>query len=154
MANPFEVLVSNLNALGFFGFLLPWVFIFVVAYGLLAKTKVLGEDHRINAVLSIVLAFFVTGFGGPWLANFFTTVFGVAAAVLAGILVLVLFMGMAGMSIEKMLHNKPIQVALIGIAILVFVVAAGGLSIAIRPDVVAIVLVLIVLAAAVAFITK
>ena len=154
MANPFEVLVANLNSLGFFGFLLPWVFIFVVSYGLLSKTNVLGEDLRINAVLSIVLAFFVTGFGGPALANFFTTIFGVAAAVLAGILVLVLFMGMAGIGIEEIAKRRSVQVTLVGIAVIVFAVAAGGWSIVVRSDVIAIVLVLIVLAASVAFITK
>jgi hypothetical protein len=30
MANPFEILVMNLNQLGFFGFLLPWVFMFAI----------------------------------------------------------------------------------------------------------------------------
>jgi hypothetical protein len=154
MVNPFEVLVSNLNALGFFGFLLPWVFIFVICYAILAKTKALGDDLRINAVLSIVLGFFVVGFGGPWLGSFFTTIFGAAAAILAGLLVLVLFFGMAGIPIEKTLSNKPVQAALIGIAIIIFAIAMGSWRVLVRTDVIAIVLVLVVLAAAVAFITK
>ena len=68
MADPFSILVANLNALGFFGFLLPWIFMFAVTYGLLAKAKFF-EDTKIVGVISLVLAFFVVGFGGPWLAG-------------------------------------------------------------------------------------
>ncbi|MEM7815234.1 MAG: hypothetical protein QXF55_02755 [Candidatus Aenigmatarchaeota archaeon] len=150
--NPFEVLVHNLNALGFFGFLLPWVFIFVVAFGLLAKTKALGDDMRIAAVASIVLGFFVVGFGGPWLASFFVNVFGLGAAVLAGLLVLVLFMGMTGMGLDQLAKNKAVLAVLIGIAVIVFAIAAGALSAVVNQTTIAIVLVLIVMAVAVVFI--
>ena len=152
--NPFEVLVSNLNAMGFFGFILPWVFIFCISFGLLAKTKVLGDDTRVAAVVSIVLAFFVVGFGGLWLANFFVNVFGIAAAVLAGILVLMLFVGMAGIPIDQLTKNKAVLAVLIGIAVLVFAVAAGAFTTMVNPTTIAIVLILIVMAAAVAFIAK
>jgi len=150
--NPFEVLVHNLNALGFFGFLLPWVFIFVITFGILAKTKALGDDLRIAAVTSIVLGFFVVGFGGPWLASFFVNVFGIAAAVLAGILVLVLFMGMAGIPLDQLVKSKAVLAVLIGIAVLVFALAAGALSAVVNQTTIAIVLVLIVMAVAVVFI--
>jgi hypothetical protein len=88
MADPFSLLVSNLNQMGFFGFLLPWIFIFVVSYGLLLKTK-LFENPKITGVLSLVIAFFVIGFGGPFLAGFFVNLFGYAAVIIAGILVVV-----------------------------------------------------------------
>ena len=152
--NPFELLVSNLNVMGFFGFILPWVFIFCIAFGLLAKTKVLGDDTRIAAVVSIILGFFVVGYGGPGLANFFVNIFGIAAAVLAGILVLVLFMGMAGIPIDQLAKNKAVLAVLIGIAVLVFAVAAGAFTTMVNPTTIAIVLILIVMAAAVAFIAK
>jgi hypothetical protein len=152
--NPFEILVYNLNTMGFFGFILPWVFIFCIAFGLLAKTKVLGDDARIAAVVSIILGFFVVGYGGPGLANFFVNIFGIAAAVLAGILVLVLFMGMAGIPIDQLAKNKAVLALLIGIAVLVFAVAAGAFTTIVNPTTIAIVLILIVMAAAVAFIAK
>ncbi|MBI2583619.1 MAG: hypothetical protein HYW25_03045 [Candidatus Aenigmarchaeota archaeon] len=153
MANPFEIMVSNLNELGFFGFLLPWIFIFAITFGILAKTKVLGDDMRVSAVVSIVLGFFVVGFGGPFLADFFVNIFGIAAMVIAGILVLVLFMGMTGMSLEKIGDNKAVLVFFIGLAILIFFVALGGLFVRFTDDAAAIVLIIIVFAAAVAFIT-
>lgn len=150
--NPFEIMVSNLNAMGFFGFLLPWVFIFAISFGLLAKSKVLGDDLRITAVVSIVLGFFVVGFGGPWLASFFVNIFGIAAAVLAGLLVLALFMGMAGIPLDQLVKSKAVLAVLAGIAVLVFALAAGAWSVVVNPNTIAIVLVLIVMAVAVVFI--
>ncbi len=152
MANPFEIMVSNLNQLGFFGFLLPWIFIFVVVYGILYKTKVLGDDLRVNAVLSIVIGFFVVGFGGPPLASFFINIFGIAAAVIAGILVLLLFIGMAGIPLDQISKNRGALVFLIAIAVIIFFVAAGA-TVQVNQTTIAIVLMIIVLAGAISFIT-
>ena len=80
--NPFEILVSNLNQMGFFGFLLPWLFMFAVVYGLLVKSKVLGEDQKIIGVVSLVSAFFVIGFGGVAIGTFFSNLFGIAAVIM------------------------------------------------------------------------
>lgn len=150
--NPFEILIRNLNDMGFFGFILPWVFMFCVSFGALAKAKILGDDLKIVAVVSIVLGFFVVGFGGPGLASFFVNVFGIAAAVIAGLLVLVLFMGMAGMPIDMLAKNKAVLVALIAIAIMVFVLAAGAWTVVANSTTVAIVLILIVMAVSIVFI--
>ena len=152
--NPFEVLVHNLNTMGFFGFLLPWVFTFAIVFGLLAKSKIFGDDARISAVVAIVVGFFVVGYGGPGLASFFVNIFGIAAAVLAGILVLVLFMGMAGMPLDQLTKSKPALALIIGIAVLVFALAAGAWTAVVDPTTIAIVLILIVMAAAVVFIAK
>src|SRR3989344_7203876 len=85
MANPFEVMVMNLRDLGFFGFLFPWILMFALTFGLLLKSKAVGEDKKILGVISMVVAFFVIGFGGPILGNFLTSVFGIATIVLAGL---------------------------------------------------------------------
>ena|SRR3989338_1285763 len=152
--NPFQVFVSNLNQLGFFGFLLPWVFVFVVTFGLLVKTKVLGEDLKLIAVFSIVTGFFVMGFGGPWLANFFINLFGIAAVIIAGILVIVLFMAMSGIGIDSLAKSQATLAAAIGIGIIVFILALGAINVAISPTVIAIVLMLVIMIAAFAFIVK
>ncbi len=148
---PFELLVSNLNQLGFFGFLLPWVFMFVVSYGLLTRTK-LFENPKITGVLSLVLAFFVVGFGGPFLAGFFTNLFGYAAVIIAGILVVVLFITMAGGNITKVFDNKGVAALLAGIGIIVFFIAIGGSGIVLSDSVLGIVFIIIVMAVAVYFI--
>lgn len=154
MADPFQVFVSNLNQLGFFGFLLPWVFVFAITFGLLAKSKVLGEDLRIIAVVSMVAGFFVMGFGGPFLANFFVNSFGMAAVVLAGILIIVLFMAMSGIGIDAIAKSKATLVAVIAIGIIIFMTAIGSVSVIVNPTVIAVLLMLVIMIAAFAFIAK
>lgn len=81
----------------FYGFLLPWIFTFAIVYGLLMKTSMFGGAHKqVSVALSFVIAFFVTGVGGPELALFFTSLFGGASVFLAGILVIILFVALLG----------------------------------------------------------
>lgn len=151
MADPFSILVANLNALGFFGFLLPWIFMFAVTYGLLAKAKFF-EDTKIVGVISLVLAFFVVGFGGPWLAGFFVNLFGYAAVIIAGLLVIVLFITMSGGSVGKFFDNKGVAAILVGIGIIVFFIAMGGFSVVVSDAVIGIIFIIIIMAIAVYFI--
>jgi len=150
--DPFSLLVANLNALGFFGFLLPWIFMFTISYGLLMKAKVF-ENPKVIGVLSLVLAFFVVGFGGPWLAMFFTNLFGYAAVIIAGILVIVLFITMSGGSISKLFDNKGVAVLLAAIGLVVFFIAVGGSVVMVSDSVIGIIFVIILMAVAVYFIT-
>lgn len=154
MANPFETLITNLNQLGFFGFLLPWIFTFAVVFGLLLKSKSFGDNKRIIGVISLVVAFFVTGFGGPVMASFFTSLFGFASIILAGILVIALFLAISGTDISKIAENKAVAYALVGIGIVVFFTAAGSLGIHISESTAAIIFMLLILVVAIAFITK
>lgn len=154
MANPFELLVGNLNQLGFFGFLLPWIFTFAVIFGLLLKSKTFGDNKRIIGVISLVVAFFVTGFGGPVIASFFVNLFGLASIILAGILVIALFLAISGTDISKLTENKAVVYAVVGIGIVVFFTAAGSLGIRLSDSTIAIIFMLVVLVAAIAFITK
>ncbi|MBI5061869.1 MAG: hypothetical protein HZB67_06190 [Candidatus Aenigmarchaeota archaeon] len=145
--DPFSVLVCNLQQMGFFGFLLPWVFMFAVVFGLLLKTKVLGDDKRIAAVVALVVAFFVIGYGGPFLSNMLVNLFGIAAIVLAGILVTVLFVGMAGGDITKIFENKLAVGLVIGIGIVVFAIAAGALgAFSVSSDAIAVIFIIIIMA--------
>ena len=150
--DPFTILVTNLNSLGFFGFLLPFIFTFVVVYGLLMKAKFF-EDQKVIGVLSLVIGFFVVGYGGPAIANFFVNLFGLAAIILAGILVIVLFIAMTGGDISKVASGKAVAAAVAGIGIIVFFVAAGALGITVSDSVIGIIFVIVVLGIAMLFVT-
>ncbi|HLD49146.1 MAG TPA: hypothetical protein VJB11_02180 [archaeon] len=153
MANPFTVMVSNLQQLGFFGFLLPWLFMFAVVFALLLKSKALGEDKKISGVISLVIAFFVVGFGGPALGNFFIDLFGAAAVVLAGILVIILFVALTGGDISKLGSNKATLAVVIGIGIIIFATLIGtAFGVRVNWEVGAIIFMIIVMAIAVYFI--
>lgn len=151
MPDPFSLLVSNLNAMGFFGFLLPWVFAFAVFYGLMVKAK-LFDNPKVTGVLSLVVAFFLIGFGGPWLAQFFVNLFGYATIIIAGILVVALFITMSGGDLPKLFNNKAVAALLAGIGIIVFFIAMGGTLVVISDAVVGIIFIIILMAIAVYFI--
>lgn len=155
MANPFEVLVTNLEAMGFFGFFLPFLFILAVTFGLLLKSKVLGEDKKIIGSVALVMAFFIVGFGGPPIATFFTTLFGFGTVALAGFLVIILFLAMTGGDVSKMLGGNQVKTALVAVGLIIFFVAAGAaFGIKVSETTWSIVLVILVISAAMSFLMK
>ncbi len=127
MSNPFNVLGPE-----FYGFLLPWIFTFAIVYGLLVKVNIFGEaTKKVAAALALVAAFFVTAIGGPALAAFFTTLFGGASIFLAGILVVILFVGMVS---DKAFKTENIAIIgfLVLLGVFLFLTSSGtivGLSI-------------------------
>lgn len=131
MADIFTILVDNLNKLGFYNFLLPWLFVFAVVYGLLAKVNIFGgQNNRISALIGFIAAFFAVSYYGEPLAAFFTGLFGGATIILAGILVVVLFIAMAGFKLENITDvskwgTKLGLLLIIVIGIVVFMVATG-----------------------------
>ena len=121
----------------FYGFLLPWIFTFAIVYGLLVKVNLFGKNDRISLALAFVIAFFVTGVAGPQLASFFINLFGGAAMYLAGILVLILFMSILGFDLTKTFSHKIYLIAIILIAIALFLGSTGalGVSVVLGPDI-------------------
>lgn len=126
---------------------------FALVYGLLVKSKALGEDQKIIGVISLVVAFFVIGFGGVALGTFLQSIFGLATMILAGILVTVLFVTMAG-GMGKIAESKEILALLIGVGIIIFFIALGSIGFSVDSETVATVFVVIILGIAVFFITS
>jgi hypothetical protein len=109
MAASFLSFFSGAQAASFYGFLLPWLFTFAIVYGLLMKANLFGEgkahNKQVNVALAFVIAFFVTGLGGPQLASFFVNFFGGTSIFLAGILVFILFATLLGIKDDKKHHT-------------------------------------------------
>ncbi len=62
MATPFDMVITQLQGLGFFEFLLPFIISAAIFYGLLRKSKIFGEPDRnvgVNAVIALGAAFMV-----------------------------------------------------------------------------------------------
>src|SRR3989338_4229737 len=86
--------MRQLQRLGFYEFLLPWLFTFAVVYALLVKSGIFGSQglgNKISGIVAIVIAFFVTLSAGPWLTGYFATLSVWASVLLAGIVVVILF---------------------------------------------------------------
>ena len=155
----FGQVLETLRFLGFFDFLLPWLFTFAVVFGLLRSSKLFGEQNsRISAALALVVAFFVVGFSGPLLSSFFISIFGGASIVIAGILVIVLFLGMFGKKPEDIYKSGVLAVLVIlGIVLwLLSIGAARGIGFLplLSPDLIAFILVIVVIVLAVWLIVR
>jgi hypothetical protein len=118
--------LNTMTQLGFFEFLLPWLFVFAIVYGLLIKLNIFGEaNQKISAILAMVLAFFTAPFAGVQLAAFFVSLGTEVTIVLAGLLTIMLFAGILG--IEKGIGEiKHIKYAVVALAAIVFFIALGG----------------------------
>lgn len=149
-----DTVLLALRQLGFYDFLLPWLFTFAVVYGLLVKLAVFGDaTKKISVILALVVAFFVTGFGGQALSRFFIQIFGGASIILAGLLVIVLFLGMVGKKPEDLVKGGTLIVLVI-VGIVLWLLSTGtavgaGVGWLLSADIVAFVLVIVVIVLAV-----
>lgn len=88
-------ILNQWEAYGVFDYLLPFLLIFALVYGILDKIKVTGENRGVHAVIAVVVGLLALRM--QILQDFFRTVFprlGVGLAVLLVIVILAgLFMG-------------------------------------------------------------
>ena len=158
--NLFTPLLGNLNDLGFYKFVLPWLFTLAVVYGVLLKVKIFDEKQQaLNGVIAIAAAFFLVNYtpAGFALDIFFTQLFGVGVLILTGIFVMLLILGLVGLKGEDIFKAENIKGG--GIAILLLIVfvifllfTIGGINIS--SDQLTMIAVLIFMVAAIAFIGK
>ncbi len=100
----FETVINELVNIGFYDVVLVWLLFFGVVFGLLQKSRLLGEpqDARsINAIVSAAIAFFIILYNPGVVSKvvFYSTFFGSSAMVLSALLVIALFMGILGLEL-------------------------------------------------------
>lgn len=91
MVYVFEHVIQLLENFGFFRVLLPWLLIFAIFYGILNKTKILGEQKNINAVVALAAAFFVVA--STPIVDALNALIPSAAYLIVAALLLLMFMG-------------------------------------------------------------
>ena len=102
--------------MGVFAYLLPFLLIFALVFGILSKTKMLGENKGVNAILAGSVGLMALQF--DWVSNFFATVFPYAGIGLAVLLIAFILMG----AIFDEPANKWI---LFGIGAIIFLFVVG-----------------------------
>jgi len=149
----FGTLVSNLNAMGFYGFVLPWLLVFALVYGLIKKAGIIND--KANGLISLAVAFFVTAYSG--IGTFFIALSGLGGMLLGALLIVVLFFAMLGFDVSKTVEafkgwTGILFLAVIGV-IVFFTVGGGSISgITLSSEISAAVFMVIVIALAVAFV--
>lgn len=150
----FDIILGNLNTLKFYDFLFPWLFTLAITYGILAKAKFF-EERSLQGLVSLLVAFFVVNYTpvGIPLSSFFTNLFGAGILILSVIFVVLLFMGLTGISPDKIFANtRTTGIIVILFAALVVIALMGGTVLS--ADVVTTLFVLVLMAVAIAFVTK
>lgn len=88
----FRSLLEIWRFAGVFDIILPFLLIFALVFAILEKSKVLGSNRGIYAVVALAIAFF--SISNPFLTGFFAILFANAALGFAVLLVVILFIGM------------------------------------------------------------
>jgi len=83
----FATIIDNLNQLGFYGFVLPWLLVFGLTYGILEKSGIM--EKKAAGIVSLAIAFFVTAYTG--IGSFFIGLSGVGAMLITAALIVVMF---------------------------------------------------------------
>lgn len=151
----FAGIITQLNHLGFYGFILPWLLMFALVYGLIVRSNLL--DKKPAGVVALALAFFITAFTG--IGDYFIGLSGLGGMLFGALLVVVLFFALLGFkpeSLAKTFENWETIAVFVVLALIVFFVLGGGMlsGIAVNPEVTAAVFLIIVVALAVIFVTK
>ncbi len=76
---------------GVFAYVLPFLMIFALVYGLLSKSKLLGENRGVHATLALVVGLLALQF--DYVSNFFATIFPYAGIGISVLLVALILMG-------------------------------------------------------------
>lgn len=128
-----DILIGNMNTIGFYDFFLPFVLFVAIVFGLLQKNKVFGDKDTkgIDGVVAMSVAFFVINYTAIGL--YFSTLFAIGATIIGAILVGIIILGMVGIDLGGFLNDKegkkmklPI-IAGAGVVVIILFLFASGL---------------------------
>jgi len=140
MATPFEIVVTNLQKIGAYQFLFPWLIASAVFYGLLRRSQVFGkpEDNvAVNAVVATVAAFMVMAY--PILQGvnietqlstfFFNSLVSILVVIVGLIIASMVFPNGLGEELSKKFKGGSLVAFLVfGILIALGVMTSSGLT--------------------------
>ena len=104
--------------LGVFAYVLPFLMIFALVYGILLKTQILGENKGVNA--TIALAFGLLALQFDYVSGFYASIFPYAGMGLAVLLIALILLGLMGDPAKK--TNK----IWLGIGVVIFIFVLFG----------------------------
>lgn len=153
----FETLLYNLEKLGFFQFLFPFLLILAIVYGVLNFSLGNVLPRSANGLISIIVAMFAMLFAAsnPGIVEFLTGISGGITVIGSVFLFIVVLLALFGIKVEDVFKGEKTKyvtlLAIIAIAIALFLGAGGTIvpGISVDSDVYTIVFFLIVLVIAV-----
>ena len=127
----FMGLMSDLESMGFISFVLPWLLFLIIIDGVLYNVakESLGLDKKKSTILAAILSFFIVNFtpAGVNIGVYLTQLFGNASMYIAGLLVLILFLGMGGFKLEQIPGGKTTYAIIAFLLAILIISGVGGL---------------------------
>jgi len=164
LMNPFPAMILGLEKIGVFLYLFPFLLTLAVTYGILSYSLEKQLERSARALISIVMGFFVMLFSlwNPGIVVFFANAFGFTLIVGAGLLVIIILLGLIGIKFEDLTKNEKAKWLFTGtlilIGIIIFAVSAGsaifGTDFLASSEILAIVLMLAILGFSAWFISQ
>lgn len=85
-------ILNTWQAAGVFAYLIPFLIIFAVVYGILNKTELLGKNRGVQATISLGVG--LMSLLNDYVSNFFSSLFPYAGMAIAVLLVALILMGL------------------------------------------------------------
>jgi hypothetical protein len=120
----FGDLLAQLDAIGFFAYVLPFLLIFAFSYALLSQIAMFAKNKGSAAIIAFALGFLALQLG--FVSSFFQTIFPKFAMGLAVLLVALILMGVFQDPTQNQAVYKWIFFGLSAIIFLVIVISAFG----------------------------
>lgn len=97
----FPTMLANLQQVGFYNYILPFVLVFAVSYAIIRSTKVIGADWIIF-IISLIIAFFAMLFLSTVpILGFFASFFGRVGVILVILVMIFIVYGFLTKKEEK-----------------------------------------------------
>jgi len=120
-------MLSQWSNAGFFEYLLPFLLIFALVYGIMMRIQIFKDNKSINGVIALVVGLLALQF--PMVPQFFAEIFPRLGIALSIILVIMILLGLF-LNSEK--DGDPTKYILLGVAgiilVVVLVKTAGALG--------------------------
>ncbi len=126
----FNTFMANLNSMGFYDFVLPWILFLVIFFVIIEKAPFLPDNRKkqIAVIIGAILAFFTVNYpiNGIPMGILLSKMFGWTGVYVAALLVVILVIGMGGFKIDQLFgKSKESQIALGLVLVLVAILVLG-----------------------------
>ena len=155
----FNQIIRNAQNIGFYDFVLPWLLFLCIFYVILLTVPFLQnkevDKKRVSILLAAILSFFIINYPveGNSFGMYLTTLFGNTAIYIAAGLVLIIMLGLFDINIGDLGEKKYIGWIILLALILLFLYG-GTFSLAISSGTLSVIFVILLLLAAMYFISS